>query len=76
MKKFPRTSIMVGSIDPFVDDSVEFAHRLSSLGVLCRLKVYKNLPHGFLGFQTMLPKARMGVALAAEWLKESLEQDS
>eukprot|EP00475_Leptophrys_vorax_P027531 TRINITY_DN3926_c0_g1_i1.p1 TRINITY_DN3926_c0_g1~~TRINITY_DN3926_c0_g1_i1.p1 ORF type:complete len:775 (+),score=156.53 TRINITY_DN3926_c0_g1_i1:87-2411(+) len=72
MRRFPPTSIMVGSIDPFVDDSVELAHKLSSLGASCRLKVYKNLPHGFLGFQTMLPKARKGVALAAEWLKESL----
>jgi acetyl esterase/lipase len=76
MMKFPPTSIMVGGIDPFVDDSVEFAHRLSSLGVFCRLKVYKNLPHGFLGFQTMLPKARKGVSLAADWLKESLETKS
>lgn len=73
LKKFPSTYLMVGSIDPFVDDAVDFAHRLSSNGVICKFKVYKNLPHGFLGFQTMLPKARVGIDQAAEWIQESLD---
>jgi acetyl esterase/lipase len=76
ISKFPRTSLMVGSMDPFLDDSVDFAHRLHAAGVFCQLKVFQNLPHGFLGFQTMLPKARSGVLLGAKWISEILNENA
>lgn len=68
LKSFPTTSIMVGSVDPFLDDSVDFAHRLSICGVKCRLKVFQRLPHGFLGFQTIIPRAYAGVELGSGWI--------
>jgi acetyl esterase/lipase len=68
LSQFPETSILVGSIDPFIDDSVEFAHRLSSLGVTCRFKISKGLPHGFLCFGTMLPRIQSELHQMAHWI--------
>lgn len=70
---FPSTSILVGSIDPFLDDSVDFSHLLSECGIDCKLKVFRNLPHGFLGFRTLIPRAQDGVTLASQWIKQALE---
>jgi acetyl esterase/lipase len=43
----PRTYIMVGSLDLFHDEDVEFARRLSHAGVPTELHVYPGAPHGF-----------------------------
>lgn len=68
--QMPPTSIMVGGFDPFVDDSVDFAHRLHANGVPCRLKVYKKLPHSFLNFAPFLPDAHPAMELASSWLQK------
>jgi acetyl esterase/lipase len=68
LTQFPSTSIIVGSIDPFLDDSVDFAHRLSSCGVSCRFDVSRGLPHGFLCFGTMLPRVSESVTRVAHQL--------
>ena len=36
--------------DPFIDDNIEFARRLSSLNVTHQLTVVDEWPHGFLDF--------------------------
>lgn len=36
--------------DPFIDDNIEFARRLSSLHVEHRMTVVDEWPHGFLDF--------------------------
>jgi len=71
LKKFPPTSIMVGGLDPFLDDAVDFAHRLHQNTRTCRLKVYSSLPHSFLNFTPILPVAEQAVEQAAEWMKAS-----
>lgn len=73
LKALPPTSIMVGGFDPFVDDAVDFAHRLHANHVPCRLKVYRHLPHCFLNFAPILPDAHRAVLLACRWLTTSFE---
>lgn len=36
--------------DPFIDDNIEFARRLSSLHVAHKMTVVDEWPHGFLDF--------------------------
>ncbi|SPQ98623.1 unnamed protein product (mitochondrion) [Plasmodiophora brassicae] len=72
LASFPPTSIVCGAIDPLVDDSIDFAHRLSSVGVFCQLKVYSKLIHGFLGFAALLPAAAGAVDLVGQWLLTGL----
>ena len=69
LKQWPVTSLMVGGYDPFVDDSVDFAHRLAQNGVPVRLKVYDQLPHSFWDFAPLLPQAQDAVNLAASWIR-------
>jgi acetyl esterase/lipase len=46
LSKFPPTSIMVGGFDPFLDDSVDLAHRLHANQVPCRYTI--DLSQSFL----------------------------
>ena len=73
LRQWPLTSIMVGAYDPFVDDSVDFAHRLAAVGVPVRLKVYDGLPHSFFDFAPLLPQARQALQLAGDWIRHSAE---
>ena len=74
LRQWPLTCLMVGAYDPFVDDSVDFAHRLAAVGVPVRLKVYDGLPHSFFDFAPLLPQARQALQLAGEWIRQSAEQ--
>ena len=56
LKRFPRTCILVGSIDPLLDDSVRMAEVLRKAGVDVTLRIYDGLPHGFLNLSETIPK--------------------
>jgi acetyl esterase/lipase len=72
LQKFPPTSIMVGSLDPYLDDTVQFAHRLHAVGVGVRLKMFSKLPHTFLSFAALLPEAHRAVEMGGRWLRSSV----
>ncbi len=44
----PPTCVVVGSIDGFRDEDVDFAQRLNQAGVPCELHVIAGLPHAYL----------------------------
>jgi len=71
LARFPPTSIMVGSFDPFLDDSVDFAHRLNALGVRADLRVISELPHSFLQFTVTLSAAANAAEGFAAWLRDA-----
>ena len=50
LAQFPPTNIIVGGLDPLLDDSIDFNTRLRRLGVHGELVVLRTLPHGWLGF--------------------------
>ena len=74
LKQWPVTSLMVGGYDPFVDDSVDFAHRLAANGVPVRLRLYDQLPHSFWDFAPLLPQAQDAVNLAASWIRAAFPE--
>jgi acetyl esterase/lipase len=67
----PPTCVVVGSIDGFRDEDVEFAQRLNRAGVPCELHVIAGLPHAYL-----LAPAAVAVQLAEhckeDWLARQL----
>ena len=74
LASFPPTTIVVGGLDPFLDDAVDFAHRLSNrdVNVDVKLKIYKNAPHAFLGFDHLLRyEVKEAVHLIAECIDEA-----
>lgn len=58
--------------DPLLDDSVMFAKKLSKLGNSVTLKVFDNLPHGFLSFSDASPEARQASMFCVERIKQVL----
>ena len=59
---------MVGGVDGFVDECVEYAHRLLHAGVPAELHVYAGAPHGFV---SLAPESRLAGRARAdieEWL--------
>lgn len=70
----PPALILVGSLDGFHDEDVEYATRLNHAGVHTELHVYPGAPHGFDG---MMPSARLAKEarrVMHEWLRVQLQR--
>jgi hormone-sensitive lipase len=59
--------------DPLLDDSIMFAKKLNRLGRSVSLKVFDNLPHGFLSFSDASVEARQASNFCCDKIQEVLE---
>ncbi|RDD46012.1 Hormone-sensitive lipase [Trichoplax sp. H2] len=50
LSKIPPMRINACDLDPILDDSIAFARRLKRVGVDVQVRVFSELPHGFLNF--------------------------
>lgn len=64
--------LIVGSLDPLLDDSDALATRLRAAGVPHDLTIYQGLNHGFIRYGRLIGSARRAVAECAAALKRSL----
>ncbi|MFT7648818.1 MAG: acetyl esterase/lipase [Candidatus Poriferisodalaceae bacterium] len=69
----PPTYIMVGSLDGFCDEDIDYATRLNHAGVPVELHVYPGAPHGFDGFAGGTTVARQAKSDINNWLAKQLE---
>ena len=67
-----RAHLVVGNLDPLLDDSKHLAARLKEAGVPCELKVYEGLNHGFIRYGKLIGTARRAIADCAAALREAL----
>lgn len=72
LKSLPPIDLVACTLDPILDDSVEFARRLRSLGKDVELYILEDLPHGFLSFHLVSQEAREGNELCVVCLKRTL----
>jgi acetyl esterase len=68
----PPAHLVVGALDPLLDDSRRLAVRLKEAGVLCELKVYDGLNHGFIRYGRLIAAARGAVGDCAAAVRSSL----
>jgi acetyl esterase/lipase len=68
----PPTLIMVGALDGFLDEDVDYAMRLTYAGVPTELHVFPGAPHGFDGIMPGTALARRGRKVIEEWLAKQL----
>lgn len=54
LSNLPRAYIMVGTLDLFVNEDIDYANRLITAGVPTDLQVIDGVPHGF---QQMKPES-------------------
>ena len=64
----PPALIVVGSLDGFLDEDVEYAMRLTHAGVPTELHLYPGAPHGFDGITPGTTLARRARRAMEEWL--------
>jgi len=64
--------LIVGSLDPLLDDSHNLAAKLKTAGVAHDLAVYQGLNHGFIRYGRLIGTARGAVADCAAALKRAL----
>lgn len=72
LKSFPPTNLMVGSLDPLMDQSIVFAHRLECVGVKYSLSIYEGMLHGFLNLDSVfvgIEEARRTILDASNGMK-------
>jgi acetyl esterase len=68
----PSAHLIVGSLDPLLDDSNSLAARLKQAGVPCELTVYDGLNHGFIRYGRLIASARRAVGDCAAALRKAL----
>jgi len=68
----PPAHLIVGSLDPLLDDSQRLAARLKAAGVPCELTVYEGINHGFIRYGRLIATARRAIGDCAGALREGL----
>jgi acetyl esterase/lipase len=64
----PPTLVIVGALDGFLDEDVDYAMRLTHAGVPTELHVYPGAPHGFDLLMPGTAIARRGRQIMEDWL--------
>jgi acetyl esterase/lipase len=72
LRGLPPGYIMVGTIDGFHDEDVDYAVRLNQAGVPTELHVYAGAPHGFDNMMMAVPVAKRARRAMNEWLERRL----
>ena len=68
----PPAHLIVGSLDPLLDDSRALASRLKTAGVPCELTVYDGINHGFIRYGRLIATARRAIGDCAGALRKAL----
>jgi acetyl esterase len=69
LKGVPPAHLLVGSLDPLLDDSNNLAAKLKEADVPADLTIYQGLNHGFIRYGRLIRTARHAVADCAAALK-------
>lgn len=72
LRGLPPAHLIVGTLDPLLDDSKLHAEALQKAGVPVKLSIYQDQPHIFLQLTAMLDGAKKGMAEACEALRTAL----
>ncbi len=72
MKGLPPAHLIIGSLDPLLDDSNRLAAKLKAAGVPADLTIYQGINHGFIRTGSFIRTARMAIGDCAVALKKAL----
>jgi acetyl esterase/lipase len=71
----PPAYLLVGGLDGFLDETVEYATRLLHAGVAADLRVHAGLPHGFDGVAPRAAACRRAQRDLNDWLGRALHPE-
>jgi acetyl esterase len=69
----PPTQLIVGRLDPLLDDSQRLAARLKEAAVPCEFTIYDGINHGFIRYGRLIATARRAIADCAAALGTALK---
>jgi acetyl esterase len=72
LKGLPPAHLIVGSLDPLLDDSHRLAAALEEAGVPRTLKVYEGINHGFIRYGRLIGTARRAIDEIAVALRDGM----
>jgi acetyl esterase len=72
LKEVAPAHLIVGSLDPLLDDSNNLAARLKAASVPHELTIYQGINHGFIRYGRLIGTARKAIAECAAALKAAL----
>ncbi|UVM70163.1 alpha/beta hydrolase [Pseudomonas alvandae] len=72
----PPARLVVGELDPLLDENRELAQRLRDAGVATTLRVLPNMTHGFVRFNERAPVARSVIAEQGSALRAALSREA
>jgi acetyl esterase len=72
LRGFPPACVVVGEIDPLLDDGVRFAERVRAAGGEAELHAFAGMPHDFMLFLPIEESAR-SLAAISEFLRRALK---
>ena len=72
LKGLPPAHLIVGSLDPLLDDSHRLAAAFEQAGVPHSLKVYDGIGHGFIRYGRLIGAARRAVSECAAALRQGM----
>ena len=72
LKAIAPAHLIVGSLDPLIDDSNNLAAKLKAVGVPCQLTIYQGINHGFIRYGRLIGTARRAIADCAAALKKGM----
>jgi acetyl esterase len=72
LKDVAPAHLIVGSLDPLLDDSTKLEAKLKAAGVPCDLMIYQGINHGFIRYGRLIGTARRAIADCAAALKAGL----
>lgn len=72
LKGLPPAHLIVGNLDPLLDDSTKLEAKLKGAGVPSQLTIYQGINHGFIRYGRLIGTARRAIAECAASLKTAL----
>jgi acetyl esterase len=72
LARLPPACLIVGSLDPLLDDSYRLSAALKSAGVTNALNVYDGINHGFIRYGRLIGTARRALTDGAAALRQGL----
>ncbi|CAH8850544.1 unnamed protein product [Trichobilharzia szidati] len=74
LRKLPPMAIVCSQFDPFLDDALELAKRVSKLDILVDVRVLEDLPHAFLNFCLLGPEFQNANKICIQILNNLLNE--
>lgn len=70
---WPKTIVVIGKKDPLYDDSLRLCERMASSNVNFHCEIYRNLSHGFLSVDQLVPQSKQAIEDSIGFIRDLID---